>query len=342
MKKQFCNSSFGDLIGAQSICVTVFFALCALLFALSASALAQSAAKIPRIGFLTGGGNTFSVEAFREGLRALGYIEGENIAIEYRSADGYPERISGFVAELVQLKAEVLVTTSPAVRAAKQATKTIPIVMVTQEDPVATGLVASLARPGENITGITSLSRDLGSKRLELLKETVPKVSRVGVLWDTTDSTSAGIGFKEYKAAAPTLKLQIQSLEVRGPIPDLETAFEAAVKGRVNGLITIRNFLFNRYQKQIADLAIKNRLPLMSERSDYVESGGLVSYSSNDADNYRRAAYYVDKILKGINPADLPIEQPTKFEFVINLKTAKQIGVTVSPNVLYRADRVIR
>ena len=214
--------------------------------------------------------------------------------------------------------------------------------MVTQEDPVATGLVVSLAHPGGNLTGVTSLSRDLGRKRLALLKDIVPKVSRIGALWDSTDPTSAALGFKEYQAAASGLKIQLQSLEVQGPSPDLEGAFQTAAKERVSALITIRNFLLNRYQKQIADLAIRNRLPSMFERSDYVEAGGLASYSSNDSDNYRRAAYFVDKILKGAKPADLPVEQPTAFELVINLKTAKQIGLTIPPNVLARANRVIK
>jgi putative ABC transport system substrate-binding protein len=320
----------------------MLLALCSMLLAPRFIAEAQQPAKVPRIGFLTGGGNPFSFDAFRQGLRGLGYIEGKNILLEYRSAEGNQERIPGLVAELVQLKVDVLVTTSPAVRAAKQTTKTIPIVMMTQVDPVTTGLIDSLARPGGNITGITSLSRNLSGKRLELLKEVVPKVSRVGVLWETTDPTSAAIGFKEYEAAAPALKTQLQSLEVRGPTPDLEGAFQAGVKGRVSALITIRSPVTNRYQKQIAVLAIKNRLPSMYERIDYVEAGGLMSYSSNDAENYRRAAYYVDKILKGAKPADLPVEQPTKFEFGINLKTAKQIGVTIPPNVLARADKVIK
>jgi putative ABC transport system substrate-binding protein len=303
---------------------------------------AQETTKLHRIGFLTGGGNPFSFEAFQQGLRNLGYSPGKNIIVEFRSAEGNQERIPSLVAELVQLKIEVLVTTSPGVRAAKQATKTMPIVMVTQEDPIATGLIASMAHPGENLTGVTSLSRDLGGKRLEVLKDIVPKVSRVGVLWDTTDRTSAALGFKEYETAAPALKVQLQSLEVHGPTPDLEGAFQAAANGRVTALITIRNFLLNRHQKAIANLAIKNRLPSMFERSDYVEGGGLVSYSTNDAENYRRAAYYVDRIFKGSKPADLPVEQPTKFEMVINLKTAKQINLTIPQKVLARADKVIK
>jgi putative tryptophan/tyrosine transport system substrate-binding protein len=314
----------------------------ALVLAVGVIAEAQQSANIRRIGFLTGGGNPFSFEAFRQGLRNLGYIEGKNIVIEYRSAEGDQERIAGLVTELVQLKVDVLISgTLVAIRAAKQATNTIPIVMVLSVDPVATGLVDSLARPGGNITGLTNLARDLSGKRLELFKEVVPGISHIGMLRDA-DDPSAALGFKEYEAVAPALKVQLQSLEVRGPNPNLEGAFQAAAKGRASALIAIRGFLFNRYPKQIADLAIKNRLPLMFERNEYVEAGGLMSYATKDVDQWRRAATYVDKILKGAKPADLPVEQPTKFEFVINLKTAKQIGLTIPPNVLARADRVIR
>jgi len=281
-------------------------------------------------------------EAFRQGLRELGYIEGKNILIEYRYAEGNLDRLPGLVAELVQLKVDVLIVINlPAIRAAKQATKTIPIVIVTSVDPVATGLVDSLARPGGNITGLTTLTRELSGKRLELLKETVPRMSRVGVLWDT-NAPGPIIGYKEYEAVARALKIPLQSLEVRGPDPDLKGAFQAAAKGRASALIAITNPVLSRYQKQIADLAIKNRLPSMYERGQYVEAGGLMSYATNQAEQFRRAAVYVDKILKGRTPADLPVEQPMKFEFIINLKAAKQIGFTVPPNVLVRADRVIR
>ena len=244
----------------------------------------------------------------------------------------------------MQLKVDVLVVgTLSSIRAAKQATKTIPIVMVIAVDPVATGIVDSLARPGGNITGLTTLNRELSGKRLELLKEAVPRLSRVGVLWEADSrSQAAAIGFKEYEAAARALKIPLQSLEVRGPNPDFEGAFQAAAKGRASALITIRSALLVRYPKQIADLAIKNRLPSMYEGSQYVEAGGLMSYAANDTESFRRAAVYVDKILKGAKPADLPVEQPMKFEFVINLKTAKQIGLTIPPNVLARADRVIK
>ena len=307
---------------------------------------AQQAKKVHRIGFVSGVGDPttpgFQVEAFRQGLRDLGYIEGKTILVEYRYVEGKLDRIPSLVAELVQLKVDVLATGNlAAIRAAKQATKMIPIIMVTSEDPVATGLVDSLARPGGNITGLTRLTRELSGKRLELLKEVVPGISRVGVLWDT-DNPAAAIGFKEYEAAAHTQKIQLQSLEVRGPNPDLEGAFQAAAKGRASALITVRNSLLNRYPKRIADLAIKNRLPSMCEGSDYVEAGGLVSYAANDAENFRRAATYVDKILKGTKPADIPVEQPMKLELVINLKTAKQIGLTIPPNVLVRADKVIK
>ena len=307
---------------------------------------AQQPAKIPRIGYASAAGapNNPSLlsEAFRQGLRELGYIEGKSILVEYRYAEGNLDRLPGLVAELVQLKVDVLLVSNlPAIRAAKQATKTIPIVMVTTVDPVATGIVDSLARPGGNITGITTLVRELSGKRLELLKETFPGMSRVGVLWDA-NAPGPIIGFKEYEATARALKIPLQSLEVRGPNPDLAGAFQVATKQRFNALIAITNPVLSRYQKQIADLAIKNRLPSMYERNQYVEAGGLMSYSTNDADQYRRTAVYVDKILKGTKPADLPVEQPMKFELVFNLKTAKEIGFTIPPNVLVRADRVIR
>jgi putative ABC transport system substrate-binding protein len=311
-----------------------------------ASADAQQPKKVPRIGYLSGRGDPSTpdplVDAFRQGLRDLGYIEGKNILVEYRYAEGKLDRIPSLVADLVQLKVDVLVSATPgAIRAFKQATKTIPIVMLTNVDPVATGLVDSLARPGGNITGLARFMTELSGKRLELLKEMVPGISRVGVLWDADDPGGA-IGFKEYEAAARALKIQLHSLEVRGPKADLEGAFQAAVTGRASALITVRDSLVLRYAKRIADLAIKNRLPSMCEGSDFVEAGGLVSYASSDAENFRRAATYVDKILKGAKPGELPVEQPTKFEFIINLKAAKQIGLTIPPNVLTRADKVIK
>ena len=318
-------------------------ALSAVLIAFSSSAEAQQPTKIPRIGFLWGTGpESPNLEAFRQGLRDLGYIEGKNILVEYRYLEGQLDRIPSLVAELVKLKADILVlVTLSSIRAAKEVTKTIPIVIVTNVDPVATGLVDSLGRPGGNITGVTRLTRELSGKRLELLKETIPGVTRVGVLWDT-NAAGPVISFKEYEAAARAMKVVVQSIEVRGPKPDLEGAFQAATRGRTSALIAVTDALLSRSRKQIADLAIKKRLPSMFEASDYVGAGGLMSYSSNDAESFRRAATYVDKILKGAKPANLPVEQPMKFELVINLKTATQIGLTIPPNVLARADRIIR
>ena len=321
-------------------------ALVALLLVFDVPAEAQQPTKMPRIGYVSPLGDPKtpgpSVEAFRQALRDLGYIEGKNIVIEFRYTEGKGDRNPSLVAELVQLKVDVLVVPGPGgISAAKQATKTIPIVIVSQDDPVAAGYIDSLARPGGNITGLTRLIRELSGKRLELLTQVVPKISRVGILWDSNSQTSMPTVFKDYEAAARALKIQLQSLEVRGS-NDFEGAFRAAAKGRTKALIVIRNPLHSRHQKQIADLAIKNRLPSMHETSEYVEAGGLVSYSANEADQFRRAAYYVDRILKGAKPADLPVEQPTKFELVINLKTAKQIGLTIPQWVLTRADRVIR
>jgi putative ABC transport system substrate-binding protein len=316
-----------------------------MLFALCFPAQAQQTAKIPRIGYVSGSGDSTpgsSIAIFRQGLRDLGYIEGKNVLVEYRSAEGKLDRMPSLVAELVQLKVDVLVSTNlPAIRAAKEATKSIPIVIVTVQDPVATGIVDSLARPGGNITGLTTLVRDLSGKRLELLTEVVPGISRVGVLWDT-NAPGPVIGFKDYEAAARSLKITLQSLEVRGPNPDLEGAFKAAANGRLSALVTIRNPVLSRYQKQITEFTVKNRMLSMCERTRYVEAGCLMSYSTSDTESSKRAAVYVDKILKGAKPADLPVEQPTKFELVINLKTAQQIGLTIPPNVLARADRVIK
>jgi len=308
---------------------------------------AQQPKKVPRIGFVSARANPTpttpdsSADALRQGLRNLGYIEGKNIVIEYRYFEGKVDRIPSLVAELLQLKLDVLVSVNTlAIRAFKQETKTIPIVIVINDDPVTTGIVDSLARPGGNVTGLTRFTRELSGKRLQLLKEAVPKISRVGVLDDA--STDIRASFQDFEPAARALKIQLQSLEVRGPNPDLAGAFQAAAKGRVNALITVRTVLLIRYRKQIADLVTKNRLPSMWEGSDFVEAGGLMSYSSSDAEVFRRAAYYVDRILHGTKPADIPVEQPTKFELIINLKAAKQIGLTIPPNVLARADRVIK
>jgi putative ABC transport system substrate-binding protein len=323
---------------------TMVVFLVGLAFGLVHLSEAQQPTKVPRIGYVSSGDPSTEprLGAFRRGLRELGYIEGKNIQIEYRYIEGKPEQVSGLVAELVQLKVDLLVLGYlPAIHAAKQATKTIPIVMVTVVDPVASGIVDSLARPGGNITGLTRLTRDLKRRRLELLKEVVPRISRVGVLWDAGNE-NADIAFKEYEAAAHSLKISLQSLAVRGPHPDFEGAFQAAAKERASALLTIRDALINLYRKRITERAIKNRQPSMYEGSEYVEDGGLMSFSVSDAENYRRAATYVDKILKGAKPADLPVEQPAKFELVINLKTAKQIGLTIPSNVLARADKVIK
>jgi putative tryptophan/tyrosine transport system substrate-binding protein len=246
------------------------------------------------------------------------------------------------VFELVQLKVDILVApVLPAIRAAKEATRTIPLIMVISEDPVAAGLVDSLGRPGGNITGLTRLQRELSGKRLELLAQAIPGITRIAVLRDA-ESPSAAIAFKEYETAAQALKLQLQSFEVRGTKPDLDGALQDAATRRVSALITVTNANILRNQERVAELAVRNRLPSMFEGHTWVEAGGLMSYSTNDLEIYRRAAIYIDKILKGAKPGDLPIEQPTKFEFVINLKTAKQIGLTIPQNVLARADKVIK
>jgi putative ABC transport system substrate-binding protein len=317
-----------------------------LLFALCVFADAQQPAKIPRIGYISGTYDPSNpgpyVEALRQGLRELGYTEGKNFLIEYRGAEGKFETIPAIVAELVRLKVDVLVLPLiVAIEAGRKATSTIPIIMITQVDPVEAGLVASLARPGGNITGLATLQRDLSGKRLELLAEVVPRLSRVGILRSAGESVSV-IGFKEYETAARALRLQVQSIEVQGANPDLEGVFQAALKAQAKALITITsNPLFNN-SRRVAQLAIKNRLPSMYEGSSWVENGGLMSYSANDLEVFRRAATYVDKILKGAKAAELPVEQPTKFQLIINLKTAKQIGLTIPPNVLARADKVIK
>jgi putative tryptophan/tyrosine transport system substrate-binding protein len=312
----------------------------------SAWAQAQPSAKISRIGYISGTGNATDqgpyVEALQQGLRELGYAAGKNIAIEYRGAEGDLDRIPSLVNDLVQLKVDVIVAPIPGViRAAKQATNTIPIVIVTGIDPVASGWVASLARPGGNITGVVTLAQELNGKRLELLTEVVPRLTRVAVLWTEADR-SAAINFKEYEAAAGALKIKLQSLETKREDPAIDAAFQTAVKARTGAFITITTATLFLKQKQIADLAVKNRLPTMFQGSTWVDAGGLMSYSTNDIDAFRRAATYVAKILKGAKPADLPVEQPTKYEMVVNLKTAKQIGLTIPQKVLARADRVIR
>ena len=326
------------------------FALSAMLFAPSVSAQAQQANKVPRVGYLWFGFAPSpaparpnpQVESFRQGLRELGYVEGKNIIVEFRYAEGKFERLPGLAAELVRLKVDVIVTAStPAIRAAQHATNTIPIVMANVGDPIAQGFVARLARPGGNITGFTNLSPDLSTKRLELLKEVSPKIRRVAVF---QNAAQHGPAMKEVEKAAKFLRVQLQSLEVRGP-DDLEMAFAAVKRERADALITLSNPLLrsdDRTRKRIVDFTLNRRLPSMYEGSEYVEAGGLMSYGLDENYNYRRAATYVDKILKGTKPADLPVQQPMKFEFVVNLKAAKQIGLTVPPNLLVRANRVIK
>ena len=302
---------------------------------------AQQAKKVPRIGVLSPGfpGPSPLLDAFRQGLRELGYVEGQNIAIEYRFAEAKPEPLHDLAAELVRLKVDVILTiNTPASHAAKNATKTIPIVFTYVADPA--GLVASLARPGGNVTGLTTIATDLSGKRLEMLKETVPKTRRVAVLLNPANPIPMLI-FKETDVAARALGLQLQSLEVRGA-DELPNAFEVATKKRAGALLVIEDLVLSSHRTRIVDLAVKSRLPTASQYREFAEAGGLLSYGANLPDSFRRAAYYVDKILKGTKPADLPVEQPTKFELVINLKTAKQIGLTIPPNVLARADKVIK
>jgi len=320
--------------------ILIRLALCFLLLALSVSANAQQPKKVPRIGWLTLNYPARS-EAFRQGLRDLGYIEGKNIAIEFRNAEAKLDRLPSLASELVGLKVDLIVVLEPpAVRAVMDATKTIPIVIRSTDDPVEAGFVASLARPGGNVTGLTSISGELYGKRLGLLQETVRGLSRVAVLWNP-DFPSGPQRFKNIEAQAKPLGIQLGSSEARRA-EDFESAFRAAVKGRAQALITLRNPLIISQQQRIAELAAKNRLPAVYDDREFVEAGGLMSYGTNLADLYRRAATYVDKILKGAKPADLPVEQPMKFELIINLKAAKQIGLTIPPNVLARADRVIR
>ena len=322
----------------------VGFALCAMLFALCFSTEAQQPAKIPRIGFQFY--SPFSalaarVEGFRQGLRELGYVEGKNIIIEWRSAEGKPERRNEIAADWARRKVDIIVTGGPTTtRAVKEVTARIPIVMALDNDPVGNGFVASLARPGGNITGLSTLAPEISGKQLELLKEVVPRLSRVAVLASSTVPGSAQVS-KEVERAAEALAVQLQYLEVRDP-KDIETAFRAAGKGRADSLLVLTSPDVNPYRKQIVDLAAKSRLPAMYYTAEYVEEGGLMTYSVSITDLFRRAATYVDKILKGTKPADLPVEQPKKFEFIINLKAAKQIGLIIPPNVLARADRVIK
>jgi putative ABC transport system substrate-binding protein len=314
------------------------------LLALGVIAEAQQPQKVSRIGFLNAlfpTTNPARIEAFRQGLRDIGYVEGKNIVIEYRYAERKFDRLPALAAALVRLKVDVIVTSaSQETRAAKEATNTIPIVMANEADPVGTGFVASLARPGSNITGLSTLSPELSGKRLELLKEIIPKLTRVAVLGNSTSPGNADT-LKELELAAQELKVKLQYLDVLS-VNDIETSFRAAGKERADAVLVLSDSLFTSQRMQIIDLAVKSRLPASYARPEFVQSGGLMTYGPNINDLYRRAATYVDKILKGTKPADLPVERPMKFELVINLKTAKQIGLTIPQSVLYRADKVIK
>jgi ABC-type uncharacterized transport system substrate-binding protein len=306
---------------------------------------AQQPTKVPRIGYLSATSpsvNPTRIEAFRQGLRELGYVEGKNIAIEWRYAEGKQDRVPALAADLVRLKVEVIVTGGPAITpAVKEATTTIPIVMGYDNDPVGYGFVASLARPGGNITGLANFNPELSGKRLELLKEIIPKLSRVAVLGTSTQPGNAQ-ALREVELAAGAFGVKLQYLDVLEP-KDIETAFRAASKGRADAvLMIVTGAVLNSHRRQVADLAVKNRLPAVYGQPQYVEDGGLMCYAPSYTDLFRRAATYVDKILKGAKPAELPVEQPTKFELVINLKAAKQIGLTIPQSVLYRADKVIK
>jgi putative ABC transport system substrate-binding protein len=305
---------------------------------------AQQQQKTPKLGWLGGrspSGPAGAGERVRQALAGLGYIEGKSIMIEYRYAEDKLERLPALAGELVRLNADVIIApTTIEVRAAKNATKTIPIVFYNVPDPVGSGLVDSLARPGGNITGFSTINALLSGKRLEILKETIPKLTRVAVLWDPKNPASAE-QWKDSQEPARQLGLQLHSMEVSSS-DKYESAFKEAVKARSGAVLMTQSTLGAANSPKIVELAAKNRLATISTRGEYVMLGGLMSYSADEAESFRRAAVYVDKILKGAKPGDLPVEQPTKFEFVINLKTAKQIGLTIPPNVLARADRVIR
>ena len=324
--------------------VQALAALACGLLAAPLAAGAQQPAKVPRIGFLgSGSPATYGalVDAFRQGLRELGYVEGQNVVMDLRWAEGRFERLPALAEELVRLKVDVILTHgTPGPLAAKQATTTIPIVVAVAADPVGNGLVASLARPGGNITGLSLLAPELGGKRLQLLKEVVPAVSRVAILWNAANPAPALV-VKETEVAARSLGVRLQSLEVRGP-DDYARAFQAAISGRAGALIAVEDPLVLTHQARIVEFAAKRRLPAMYPNREYVDAGGLMSYGANLRDLFRRAATYVDKILKGAKPADLPVEQPTTFDLFVNLKTAKALRLTIPRSVLIRADRVIQ
>jgi putative tryptophan/tyrosine transport system substrate-binding protein len=301
---------------------------------------AQQTTKLRSLGFFTAGRDSPGLPALLEGLRQLGWIEGKTIVIEYRYAENRNDRLAELAAELVRLNVDVIVAAGTlAPLAAKRATATIPIVMTSAGDPLGTRLVSGLARPGGNVTGLSLMSPDISGKRLELIERIVPNIASVAIMWNATNPYPALV-FRQTENAARQLKLEVQSLEVRTP-DDVNSALEAAVRQNANALITVEDPLTVNYRKQIADFAVKNRLPTMSGLREYVDAGGLLSYGPALADLYRRAAGYVDKILKGAKPSELPVEQPTTFELVVNLKTARALGLTIPPDMLAIADAVI-
>jgi putative tryptophan/tyrosine transport system substrate-binding protein len=325
----------------------LFLTLSALLFALCSSAAAQQTGKIFRIGFLddsTASNIAVRLEAFRQEMSKLGWIEGKNVAIEYRFAEGKLERLPELAVELVRLKVDLVVTSgTPGASAAKNATTNIPIVMTNAGDPVGAGLVSSLARPGGNVTGFSSLAPELGTKRLEILKDAVPQLARVGLLTNITlAGGSIALQVKELRAAATALKLKLEEIKTEADANGLENVFKTAKQKQVGAIMTTTGNRFFVERKRIVELAGKHRLPAIYPQDEFVEAGGLMSYGLDYDDLYRRAAVYVDKILKGAKPGDLPVQQATKFEFVINLKAAKQIGLTIPNDMLQRANKVIR
>ena len=324
----------------------LFWLLATVLLATAPTANAQQAGKISRIGFLdnsTASGMTVLVDAFRQELSKLGWIEGKNIAFQYRFAEHESERLPELAADLVRLKVDVIMGTSPAAAlAAKSASTTIPIVVTNSADPVGEGLVASLARPGGNVTGFSNLATELNTKRLEVLKDAVPKLARVGILRRSTTSVSVDLQMKELRPAALALKLKLDEIETQPDSKGLESAFNTAKQKQVGAIMTTAGPFFFAERKRIVELAGKYRLPAIYWRKEFVDEGGLMSYGADYDDLFHKAAHYVDKILKGAKPADLPVQQATKFEFVINLKAAKLIGLTLSPEFLSRANRVIQ